>query len=216
MKKLLLLCLSTLGFTTLLQAQTDAINIKTTGLLVDYEGNTTIDASALLQLNSDAIATQGFLAPRVLLTATNTAGPITNPATGLLVYNTNTAGTAPNNVIEGFYYNAGTSGTPNWVRLVTGGTANAWTLAGNTGTAPSTSAIGVAANNNFIGTTDVKDFVLSTSGFERMRIASGGNVGIGNTSPVNLLDIASAARTGTHTTGAFIRYQYFFASRSRS
>jgi hypothetical protein len=46
----------------------------------------------------------GFLIPRVQLTATNLAAPVANSATSLLVYNTATAGTSPNNVKPGFYY----------------------------------------------------------------------------------------------------------------
>jgi hypothetical protein len=45
---------------------------------------------------------KGLLIPRVALTARNAAGPITAPATSLLVYNTATSGVAPNNVIRDF------------------------------------------------------------------------------------------------------------------
>ncbi|MGZ4034457.1 MAG: hypothetical protein ACXVP4_06295, partial [Bacteroidia bacterium] len=54
-----------------------------------------------------------------------------------------------------------------------------WNITGNAGTTASTSAIGTAANNNFIGTTDTKDFVIATNNLERMRVGSGGNIGIG-------------------------------------
>jgi hypothetical protein len=64
-------------------------------------GTTTPNASAKLEVFS---TNQGFLPPRIALTATNTASPVTSPATGLLVYNTATAGTAPNNVAPGYYY----------------------------------------------------------------------------------------------------------------
>jgi hypothetical protein len=73
-------------------------------------GTTTPDASAKLEVAS---TNQGFLPPRIALTATNAASPVTSPATGLLVYNTATTGTAPNNVVPGFYYWNGTL----WVRL---------------------------------------------------------------------------------------------------
>ncbi|MEZ4917093.1 MAG: hypothetical protein R2836_08940 [Chitinophagales bacterium] len=73
-------------------------------------GTATPDASAKL----DVTATdKGFLPPRVNLTATNVATPITSPATGLLVYNQATAGTAPNNVTPGYYYWDGSK----WTRL---------------------------------------------------------------------------------------------------
>lgn len=77
-------------------------------------GTTAPDLSAILEINSSS---KGVLLTRVALTATNTAGPIANPATSLLVYNTATSGIPPYNVIPGFYYNAGTPAAPNWVLL---------------------------------------------------------------------------------------------------
>jgi hypothetical protein len=64
-------------------------------------GTTSPDASARLEVSA---TNKGFLPPRVALTATNSASPITSPATGLLVYNTATAGTSPNNVVPGYYF----------------------------------------------------------------------------------------------------------------
>jgi hypothetical protein len=76
-------------------------------------GTATPDASARLDVAS---TNQGFLPPRVALTAKNAAAPITTPATGLMVYNTATAGTAPNNVSPGYYYWDGS----NWQRFIDG------------------------------------------------------------------------------------------------
>lgn len=70
--------------------------------------------SSILELNS---TTKGFLPPRVALTATNAASPLTSPAAGLLVYNTATAGSAPNNVSPGYYYWNGTA----WINLTGNG-----------------------------------------------------------------------------------------------
>lgn len=88
-------------------------------------GTTSPNASAQLDVTS---STKGFLPPRVSLTATNAASPITSPANGLLVYNTATAGSSPNNVTPGYYYWDGSS----WQRVNNGGTAQvpAWTSAG--------------------------------------------------------------------------------------
>ena len=84
------------------------------GVLIDY-GTATRDNSAVLDVRS---ANQGILAPRVALTATNSALPVTSPATSLLVYNTATAGVAPNNVTPGYYYWDGGG----WKRFMSGNT----------------------------------------------------------------------------------------------
>lgn len=68
------------------------------------------DASAGLDVS---FSDKGVLIPRVALTSKDAAGPITSPATALLVYNTATAGTAPNNVNPGYYYWNGSS----WERI---------------------------------------------------------------------------------------------------
>ena len=70
-----------------------------------------VNSSAKLQVDA---SDKGFLPPRVALTSTASASnAISNPATGLLVYNTATAGTTPNNVTPGFYYYDGSK----WQRL---------------------------------------------------------------------------------------------------
>jgi hypothetical protein len=55
---------------------------------------------------------KGLLIPRVALTSTSSASPITSPATSLLIYNTATAG----DVTPGYYYWNGSA----WVRFATG------------------------------------------------------------------------------------------------
>jgi len=69
-------------------------------------GTNTPDASSMLEVNS---STKGFLPPRVSLTATSSASPITSPATGLVVYNTATV----SDVVPGIYYWNGTA----WKKL---------------------------------------------------------------------------------------------------
>lgn len=68
------------------------------------------DASSVLDVSS---TDKGFLIPRVMLTATNVAAPITTPAISLLVYNTNTAGSGSTAVSPGFYYWDGLK----WIRF---------------------------------------------------------------------------------------------------
>lgn len=106
---------------------------------------TSPDASALLDVNS---STKGFLPPRVSLTASNAAGPIASPATGLLVFNLATAGTYPNNVTPGYYYYDGSG----WQKLSTGSTGDIpnWTSAGAISFGATTTAptIGTVTVNN--------------------------------------------------------------------
>ncbi|WMW77968.1 hypothetical protein RF683_00555 [Flavobacterium sp. 20NA77.7] len=77
-------------------------------------GTTNPDASAKLEVSA---SNKGFLPPRVALTATNSASPITNPANGLMVFNTVTAGTNPYQVVPGYYYWDATG--QQWVSLST-------------------------------------------------------------------------------------------------
>jgi len=134
-------------------------------------GTNTPDASAKLDISD---ANRGLLVPRVsLVDVANGTTPVNTPATGLLVYNNNAAVVGGGGT--GFYYWDGGQ----WVRFVTG-TSNDWTLVGNAGTNPAT---------NFIGTTDAQDFVVRTNNNERMRVASTGEVGIGNNAPAHQLDV---------------------------
>ena len=91
----LIVLLTFLFFTTSLTAQTGI-------------GTTTPDASAKLDVTS---TNKGFLPPRVTLTSITDNTTISNPATGLLVYNTG------NNVglLAGYYYWNGA----NWATIAT-------------------------------------------------------------------------------------------------
>jgi hypothetical protein len=98
-----------------------------------------------------------------------------------------------------------------------------WGTTGNTGTTASTSAIGTAANNNFIGTTDAKDFVIASNNRERMRVLSAGLVTIGlattttvagsATNPSPLLEIAGNTATSSLKVGT-IEFQSFAINNS--
>ncbi|WP_152558150.1 autotransporter outer membrane beta-barrel domain-containing protein [Altibacter lentus] len=126
-------------------------------------GTGTPNPSAQLEI---ADTNKGILINRVALNATNSAAPVTSPATGLLVYNTANASAGSTQVLPGFYYWDGSR----WIAM--GGTGGKdWSLEGNAGT---------NAGINFIGTTDNTDFVLRTNDTERLRFSSAGNAGLGN------------------------------------
>lgn len=168
---------------------TDAVDFvirtnNTEKVRVQSGGNVGIGATPVASAKLDVNATdKGLMIPNVALTSRILAGPITLPATSLLVYNTATAGAAPNNVVPGYYYNAGTGAAPNWTRFATGN-GDAWLTTGNAGTVAAT---------NFIGTTDAIDWVMRTNNAERARITSAGRFGIGLTVPTSQLEVSSGA-----------------------
>lgn len=107
----------------------------------------------------------------------------------------------------GAAYNAGTANqilvsqgpgaAPQWTNPGTISSLTAWQITGNTGITASTSAIGVLANNNFIGTNNPADFIMAANGYERMRIAnSTGNIGVSNINPTTLMQVGNGASTG--------------------
>lgn len=86
-------------------------------------GTTTPNASAKLDVSS---STQGFLPPRVALTASNSFSPLAGTAanaTGLIVYNTASVGTAPNNVVPGYYFWNGSA----WINFIASNTSTGLT-----------------------------------------------------------------------------------------
>ena len=105
-------------------------------------GTTTPNASAKLDVSA---SDKGFLPPRVALTASNAASPITSPANGLLVYNTATAGTSPNNVIPGYYFWNGSA----WINMIGSTTASPITGNGTTSTLSNFSSVMNDQSSNY-------------------------------------------------------------------
>jgi hypothetical protein len=153
----------------------NVVNLYDNGQVVI--GSIIPDSSAMLDVRA---TNRGLLIPRVALTGTTDIATIVGATTSLQVYNTATAGVSPNNVVPGFYYWNGTK----WVSLSGGTGGNDWSLLGNAGT---------TATSNFLGTTDNKSLRIRTNNNQRMIVDSTGYVGIGTTSPLSKLHIASSS-----------------------
>lgn len=83
----------------------------------------------------------GLLIPRVALTGTASALPLTFPANSEMVFNTATV----SDVTPGYYY--WNSPTTSWLRIATTN-SNGWSITGNTGIIDGTNFIGTAAGTN--------------------------------------------------------------------
>jgi hypothetical protein len=133
-------------------------------------GTATPDPSARLHIEDNA---RGLLIPKVALTATNVAAPVTGPATSLLVYNTNAAGAGATAVSPGFYYWNGNQ----WVRLL--GRGEAWLLTGNAGTNPAVNFLGTTDNNPLRIRVDNQQTFQFNTNFSIQRDADGNARGQG-------------------------------------
>jgi hypothetical protein len=124
-------------------------------------GTTTPNASAKLDVSS---STQGFMPPRVALTASNVFSPIIGTAAsaaGLIVYNTNTAGTAPNNVTPGYYFWNGSA----WINMIGSTTSSTITGNGTTSTIANFSSVinEQTANYTLLNTDNGEIVVINSS-----------------------------------------------------
>ncbi len=84
---------------------------------------TILNTNSLLELES---TNKGLLIPRMALTETTNASPLTNHISGMIIYNI----ASQNDVIPGFYYNDGSK----WVKLLGNGQINTPTILGTSPT----------------------------------------------------------------------------------
>lgn len=147
---------------------TSALNLKAQGVAINTDGSTA-DASAMLDISS---TDKGMLIPR--MTATQ-RGNISNPATGLLVYQTD--GTA------GLYYNSGTPSTPGWIQLSSALITEIADADGDTKV-----QVEETADEDYIR--------LDAAGTEVMTIENSGDIGMGTTNPSQKLHVFHTAGAG--------------------
>ncbi len=149
-------------------------------------GINTTTPKAALDIES---ANNGVLIPRVQLNDDLDSTTIVNPNGGgleisTLVYNIAASGVTPNNVEAGFYYWNGSK----WLSI--SGNADKWSLKGNAQTNPATLfGNDFTSGENFIGTTDYKDFLFGTNNRPIMKLTAFGNIGIGIDNPSAKLHI---------------------------
>ena len=142
-------------------------NVFSQGVSINATG-AAANSDAMLDISSTS---SGLLIPRMTEAQRNA---ITSPSASLLIYQIDQD--------SGYHYYDGA----NWVPLLSGGNnaVGGWRLTGNSGTNVST---------NFIGTTDAVDWTIRTNNTERIRVESGGNVGIGTTNPTHKFVVAGAS-----------------------
>lgn len=133
-------------------------------------GTTSPNLSSSLDVSS---LNTGVLIPRVSLTATTVAAPVTTPATSLLVYNINTAG----DVTPGYYYWNGV-----WVRLATG---NPWTITSNNFNANGTQSIVTSIPSTITSTNAA--WLAGTSTATTNSIAATGYLGTSTNQNIDLV-----------------------------
>lgn len=177
LKHVLLTGLFAIAIAGTVQAQTSAPVVDPQGRM--GVGTLQPDPSSILDLSSTQ---RGALLPR--LTDAQRNG-IANPAKGLVFFALDS---------NEFQFNFGTPGSPLWMPILDSSNVGdfGWALLGNTGTNPAV---------NYIGTTDQQDMVIRTNATERMRVLSGGNVGIGTTGPTAKFEVS---QVGLDAAGRFV------------
>ena len=151
-----------------------SITLFSQNVVVTDDNFYTSDTSAMLDIKS---VSKGLLIPRLTLAE---KGNISNPATGLLIFQTD--GTA------GFYYNSGTPASPNWLQLSS-------TIITNLSDADNDTKIQVEESAD----EDIIRFDIG--GSEKMIIDNSGNMGIGVSTVLAKLHVKDGSLLLNGTTG---------------
>jgi hypothetical protein len=186
-------------------------------------GTNTPHASAALEVLT---TNKGFLAPRIALLSNTDVVTITNPATGLMIYNTASAGTSPNVVVPGYYYYNGLK----WERLVVttpDATVDFNTASPNTGNPTFTPNTPASADYIYVSSVDASQWFWNGSAYvtyvapastawnlanttndagnnKTANIWRSGNVGIGMNNPTAPLDVQSSLNSANVATAKFL------------
>jgi hypothetical protein len=150
---------------------------------IDSTGNVAFSAGTAA---APALTTIGDLDTGVFFPAANTWAVATGGSERMRIDSTGNVGigtTGPNSALDIYRASATT------VYVTTGNTSASWLT-------------GVAAGGDYdIYSNNASNIKFSNNGSERMRITSGGNVGIGTTSPAVRLEVAGQIRTEAPTGG---------------
>ena len=128
--------------------------------------NTGASANSYAVLDIDDTANnKGVLMPRITSAERAAISGLGASEEGLTVYDTST---------DSYWFWDGTQ----WLEME--GSISGWSSAGNAGTSPGT---------DFIGTIDAQDLIFKTDNAERVRVEATGEIGIGESSPLDALHL---------------------------
>ncbi|MDP2175818.1 MAG: hypothetical protein Q8K70_07915 [Bacteroidota bacterium] len=145
---------------------------------------TTINANSVLELES---TNKGLLLPRVALTGTSSASPLSAHVAGMTVYNTATAG----NVTPGYYFNDGNA----WIRIGNAADASKWTN---------------DPSNTRVALTNLSDGTTARTAGTEFVVTDAGRVGIGTTTPTDKLEVNGSIKLTD------LPFNLYFGSSERS
>jgi hypothetical protein len=153
--------------------------------LTTYGQNVGIGTSSPNAALDISATNNGILIPRVALTGTGSASPLTSPATSTMVYNTATV----SNVTPGYYYWSGTA----WIRLIDNASIGGATTVSNTSSA---NTVSTTVNGVTGATVPMVNSISNTSGTNTLSTTVNGVTGTG----VNIINSNALGLTGNNLT----------------